>query len=369
MNGSAAAGGGGAADAAVAGSEKFEELKTFLTQTLEVGQTSFLSRTGVLSITLKLANGKTHTIKFTVLKQCIDKKNTITYKIKNRCIDISLNKLNGNRIRTYIKANIPQKEDLVEGICFSPLLISDPEGTPNRVTTTDVLQVLKTKLLLATKTPNIYLTDAAQIQVSGQKFDITPYRLLRGEKPFYEKYGYFSPSIERLKTIIKDLTFGDLEKYICEYCSSEYRDIGNLKDIFRTTFQTDYPNETPLIKIMKTISIENDIKIGKNKFPLEKPYSFNLFDGIIMYYEKKLLEGNELYHDTYFFKEDSVEWQRIKDTVLIQDFNFTEEVHLQVPVNFAGKGGRRSRRSRSSKRKVSSKRLSKRLSKKIRNSK
>jgi hypothetical protein len=345
---SAAAGGGGAEqDLVLAVNEKMNELKTFLTETLEVGQPPlFLSRSGNLQISIQLLNGKTHTINFYITKGYNIKTKKITWDFKNKCIEISINNSSDTIIETYIEANKPRGNSPGDGRCFSPLLTSDPAGFPNRVTTTDVLQILKTKLLLAMEISDIYLTDAAKIFIENTNFLMTPFRLLRGDNPFYQKYGYFSPTIEKLKEIIKSLTFGDLKKYTVEDARAEYRTLENLNAIFEKLFKK-YPNETPLTQVMKEISIETEIKNGMEKFPKEKTFSYSLFDSLLMNHEKELMEKNKLYFETYFFNENSPEWQKVKQTVLIKDFSFTEDLDARFPMNrSAGKGGRRQPKTR-----------------------
>jgi hypothetical protein len=86
---------------------------------------------------------------------------------------------------TEISANSADKR------CFDPVLTTDPADAPEpRITQTDVLQVVKTKLAIATSPPGyrIRLTDAAQIR----DVRISAFNLLRQKAAIYEKYGYFA---------------------------------------------------------------------------------------------------------------------------------------------------------------------------------
>jgi hypothetical protein len=117
------------------------------------------------------------------------------FTIVNNCITIQIND-------TYIQANSPAKA------CFDPLLESDPVGTPGRITTTDVLQILKTKLQLAQPTDPgpIRISDAAKIN----GVHVTPFNLLRGKRPIYEKYGYMNETLPAIDAAIAATRWGSV---------------------------------------------------------------------------------------------------------------------------------------------------------------
>lgn len=84
---------------------------------------------------------------------------------------------------TKLQANTGEKP------CFQPRLTSDPSAAAERIVTTDVLEVLKTKLCLMLPfsfVNGLELTDTMTVQ--GVR--LSPFRLLRGGWPYYWKYGY-----------------------------------------------------------------------------------------------------------------------------------------------------------------------------------
>jgi hypothetical protein len=146
-------------------SDDIDQLRDLL---LSIGD----GETSKIRLTIQAGPKRVHTTIFSVSNE------EGYYNIKNNCIEVQ----EGS---TQISANSPEKA------CFDPLLYSDPPGSDGqRITTTDVLQVLKTKIVLATlsKRAGIGLTDAA----TKNNVSISAYNLLQGKRPIYEKYGYFS---------------------------------------------------------------------------------------------------------------------------------------------------------------------------------
>ena len=80
--------------------------------------------------------------------------------------------------------------------CFDPPLTKTT--IPHGFKQTDILQVFLTKLKLL-QTDDVFLLDAAKIEImpSIELTYLSVWRLLRGEKGIYEKYGYLSPIYTR----------------------------------------------------------------------------------------------------------------------------------------------------------------------------
>jgi len=74
---------------------------------------------------------------------------------------------------------------------------------------------------------------------------ISPFHILRGGDAFYEKYGYFSDAIDRLKKGLRDFTWFD--------CSPEMKTV-----IQEFTKEKAFSPETLLTDIMKGVSWEQE---------------------------------------------------------------------------------------------------------------
>jgi hypothetical protein len=160
-----------------------------------------------LHLVFQTANGKTYRTTFDVEKDIPEI--NVSYRgtsLSNGCIKIEIPMASKSRISSVIGANTETVA------CFEPRLTSNSRNAPEstRTTTTDVLQVLKLKLLLAhpfTRAGNISLVDGAAIG----RVHMTPFRLLRGGRPFYEKYGYVNPQIRAIMATLGSMSFGDVE--------------------------------------------------------------------------------------------------------------------------------------------------------------
>ncbi len=114
--------------------------------------------------------------------------------LNNGCISLQLIKLSEHNeydTNSYIKANRGNKA------CFEPRL--ETTETPVRITSTDILQVLSTKIkIILNKKLSPSIGDVATIN----GVYISPYRILRGYPPIYEKYGYKNKKIDNIRTNI-----------------------------------------------------------------------------------------------------------------------------------------------------------------------
>jgi hypothetical protein len=95
---------------------------------------------------------------------------------------------------SFIQSNSSEK------MCFTPMLT---DGLPPGVSQTDLLQVLTTKLKFAISgLDTVYVQDAAKIK--HHAIPISSWRLLRGERTLYEKYGYSSPIVDAYRQKVKE---------------------------------------------------------------------------------------------------------------------------------------------------------------------
>jgi hypothetical protein len=133
--------------------------------------------------------------------QLLARHNANEIQVSNMCLgavySYELNEFLGN-----IQADTP------ELACFDPMLVSNARNNPGiRTTTTDVLSVLKIKLLLCFPVDvPIGLSDQAE----KDTVTLTPFRILRGGDALYEKYGYRSVNLDMIKDRIRRARWGDL---------------------------------------------------------------------------------------------------------------------------------------------------------------
>jgi hypothetical protein len=178
------------------------------------------------------------------------KVNSPYFSIINNCIGIDILD-NSNEITSYIHKNsykIP---------CFTPRLESNSYNinTSIRRTSTDILQVLKSKLILCIPgIENVHLIDEARIN----KIYISNYNILRGKNGIYEKYGYKSKLFNKLKEVIKTLKWRDINtvEFFYSYKAGS-RNIVKLIDYFEQIGKKVNEDDS-IINIMKTIPFEED---------------------------------------------------------------------------------------------------------------
>ncbi len=148
-------------------------------------------------------NTQTFTLKFKFITYEYETIFTVSYdkemdsiKLKNNCIshtiDIYKSKKKVNYdLHSFISSNT------VDIKCFNPVLQTIEE--PIRITTTDVLQTLSTKLKLILKKGG-YIKEIEIIDQSKiNKIRLLPYRILRGLPALYEKYGYVSKELNEFR--------------------------------------------------------------------------------------------------------------------------------------------------------------------------
>jgi hypothetical protein len=221
-------------------------------------------------------------------------------KINNKCIHIELK--NSKDFASFI-----QKDDNVKK-CFEPALNVRKMGNINvsKNTMTDALQILSTKIKLAVrpKIP-IYIFDGA----TSNDISISQYRIIRGKDGIYEKYGYESDTINKIKDYIQKTTW------------SEFLKMGDIKRIIKY-FQKNYPivkeklnpsEDTPLYEVFQHITLEDEKNLSNNYY--DAPFSFIIFNRI----KYELTGQDEFTDDKFVFNENSEQWEKIKNALLIID--------------------------------------------------
>jgi hypothetical protein len=208
------------------------------------------------------------------------------YEISNKCITIS----KGFAFTGSIAANKPKKDDPVDGICFSPMLVSKrtPEG---KITSIDVLQTLKTKLCVLLKRC-IPLDKDRLILVSDKAIKnnirISSFLLLRGEDAIYEKYGYTArnPLFNQFKEFIRTLRWAEyigINPELKPYYAKLYTPEGGespveldeyvkvevdgyttpLQMLIASKYPEGIPQPTKFIDVMKGISWEDVVQLSE----------------------------------------------------------------------------------------------------------
>lgn len=173
--------------------------------------------------------------------------------ISNRCLHMTFEYIIKGEKRNKFIGRIGSDSDKLK--CFDPILRTDARNKPGkRITATDVLQTLKTKLGLAFPTASefhITINDGAM----NSRILISPFHILRGGNAFYEKYGYVSPVISSLKEQIKE--------FLWSACNEEIKNV-----IGECTKRSDWPLDMRLMEIMKTISWDDEKSYNNVKGPV-----------------------------------------------------------------------------------------------------
>lgn len=156
----------------------------------------------------------------------------------------------GVNLAKYIQKDLHEFDSMIsanspENQCFTPVLVSNREN-PNeslRVSSADVLQILKTKLQYLFPNPHglpISIQDAATTKYVA----LTPFRILRGENPFYFKYGFVYRNLRAIQDILPSVSWGSLrskpyfgaitfEERIQQITNKRYRDEIPISDVLQ----------------------------------------------------------------------------------------------------------------------------------------
>jgi hypothetical protein len=159
--------------------------------------------------------------------------------IGNTCIRIQIG---DDNIESYIQGNIAEEP------CFEPRLKTLYD--PLRLTTSDVLQTLSTKLKLIFS-DSINLIDAAVVD----DMRLSWIRIMRGMPTLYEKYGYSSSDIDDIRKTILETSWGSLKtKWYFQKINKIAKEYNN----------EDITNES-IVTVMKNIpyNIDNKHKISQ----------------------------------------------------------------------------------------------------------
>ncbi len=261
------------------------------------------------------------------------------YRIKNNCIDIESTIPVANKnaiIKTIIARNTEERK------CFTPILKSNNKRVNESIrrSTTDILQVLKTKLALCIPgVKDIFLTDAAH----GTSTKISDLKILRGEDGLYERYGYKSDLFNTFKDLINETKWGDIydediskiELYIKNLNIINNSNMNNnnnsnisitLGDYILEKTGKTFDDDLPITEVMKEISNKDDDENDITKYIIEILLSRN--------------EGVFLGMYDFTLDKESPEWKKWDSEFKITSFELLEE---------AAKGGRRKTRKRTRK--------------------
>jgi hypothetical protein len=275
---------------------------------------------------MKAINGKTYRTTFTV-----QIKNTLTtiprIKITNGCISISVFPTIGKPEEANLSSEI--RANTRTPACFEPRLTTNKSSVP-RITTTDVLQVLKLKLMLAqpiTDPNDIELYDMATIKSTR----MTPFRLLRGLPPFYEKYGYFNKVIPRIQKQLSVLTLGKVRDALGRDVTAEERVYVARRMVNNNVADEDVPLllKVKFAEMFEGISDSTlliaaiNTKIGtlEEEEAVYPKFSFDVLEFLFSSkLVKKLADMSEF---EFKFRPDSPEWNHWKHQIVVTSFELS----------------------------------------------
>jgi hypothetical protein len=213
--------------------------------------------------------------------------------------------------------------------CFTPMLKSNrlnPNASKRR-SQVDVLFVLIYKLAQLfpnrTETPS-KLSDVAFID----NVRMTPFRLLRGELPFYQKYGMFSEGYKRLQEILPTVLWGEV-KNETYYTYTGLKTIASMNALkaeqYTLTFENvihkltgkEFPDDTPIIEVMKHVPFELENKNNKELLEKYEGRNANTAEWLSKHYlSEQMLK-------TIALKHGFTEYQLYHENVLISIYTLT----------------------------------------------
>jgi len=237
-------------------------------------------------------------------------------------------KILNNCLKIYIRPDILEGSEISsnrgEESCFEPRLVSDRRNKPGlRVSSTDILQTLKTKLAfcLSPGIDSIPLIDKARIG----RIEISKFNILRGKPAIYEKYGYHSESMDIVRGVINGLTWGTLGDNMKQIILDAIN-----KSIIFEPRPLPFEPDTPLTDIMKMISLESE-----NTYTYYTNPSSIIFNSIFMNIEHD--EDYEEAMHTYILKKEDPIWKSWDSRLLFTGFEI---------ITSAGSRSRTQRKSR-----------------------
>ena len=230
---------------------------------------------------------------------------------------------------SMIQANSPTQK------CFDPVLTSNrnnPDPTA-RYTSTDVLQILKTKLQLLIPLPlqvPIQIMDAATIQ----NVSMTPFNILHGKDPFYKKYGYVYKNLQPILDYLPTVQWGSVKNgvYKSHIWTNNLRDpfskgvVIKISEAIQSITGKEYDDDEYLLTIMKDVSFEEESKLNTATITRYTPSilnamisPFHLSKQII----KAVIESNSTLEKDFIIAildPDSAEWKRSSDRLQFTAF-------------------------------------------------
>ena len=241
----------------------------------------------------------------------------------NSCIKVYL-----DRSDSELSTSISKDDE--DPSCFTPRLVSSGD-----IKTTDVLQVLKTRLslLFPIEEPhtisNVMSLDIATVEDVGD-ISVSVNRILRGQDAYYEKYGYESARITPIKEWIRSLSW--------ESVPSE------VKDLILPRLSDPIEPGAKFVEVMKEIPIEEDL--DEEGISL----SFMIWGALVPWgFEEYKEDKTHLFPQgspdcvwTFTLNSESEAWKAWSQTI-----QFTDLVLLPDPLaseNKNKKGGRRKTR-------------------------
>jgi len=240
-----------------------------------------------------------------------------------------------NKFDSMIQANSTSRG------CFSPILVSN-RNNPNasqRIVSTDVLLILKTKLQYLIPNPfraPITLIDLANIK----NVRMTPFNILRGKAPFYQKYGYTYPNLQIILSTLPTITWGNVRSlpYFIRKPATIFEKVSSLlyfrrkekgnknivtyEEIITTLTGKVYEDSTPIMEIMKQISFDMESKHNQTFIERYAPDTLglmtnqlNLSESLVKiialqnYTDKNFPPDDSTYPYFAIHRPESVEWK------------------------------------------------------------
>jgi hypothetical protein len=252
--------------------------------------------------------------------------------VNNKCINLGFTIYEGmSEISTSLSANSEEKH------CFDPILESDPRIKPGRrITSVDVLQILKTKLYLVLPMGDEKVTIMDQAKKDG--IAISPFNILRGGNAIYEKYGYESDYLTGLKEKLKTFKWSDCNdgiKAIIQDCV-RHSDETLKADIIKKINKMENPL---LIEMMRLITWELEKRYNADTaHEALSHYVFHQFAKIVGHVSvERTAAGPYIYRPIWTFQldQDSSAWRRCNSELLFTKFT----------PDAAGGGRRKNRRT------------------------
>jgi hypothetical protein len=258
-------------------------------------------------------NEKEYTTVFRASHTITDGKEVI--EVDNGCVNLTFGFMDGEVFQRDF-AGVIQGENGVLGrinvngetSCFRPKLTSDPRTKEGpRITAGDVLQTLKTKLALS------FPVDGAPVQLvdgirkertteTGSYTMTSPFHIVRGGDAYYERFGYRSADITRLKEGIRSLTWA--------LCTEP------MKDIIQDCTEKEYDGAQLLTEIMREISWEEEVAYNENH---PKSLSSTVFREYALAQGISMKQSHQWSFNniwTFVLDADSADWKRY-DAALI----------------------------------------------------